>query len=878
VYRAHDGKLGRDVALKVLPAAFAQNAERLARFEREARLLASLNHSGIASIYGIEESADERFLILELVPGETIAERLARGPLSFRAVLDVGRQIAEAMAAAHERGVIHRDLKPANIVLTPEGKAKILDFGLAKALEGERAPADLSQSPTVSHAGTREGLILGTAPYMSPEQARGEELDKRTDIWSFGCVLYELLTARRAFPGATVPDTIAAILEREPDWAALPETTPAMVRSLLRRCLQKDKTRRLHDIGDARLEIEEAQVGLSSGVGVPAAPAQGRRTAWLWIGLLTAAAAGLVAWLVLRATPSATPSVKRLAFAPPPHVALAGTESSSQHLVLSPQGDRVAFMGWSSDKRLGLYVQAINDIEAHAIPDTERGYNPFFSPDGGWLGFERKAQLQKVRLDGGTPVTIADIPQEGSLRGASWGPDGTIIFTPGAFEGLWRVHADGGTPRSVTTPNADEGETGHRWPQILPGGRDVLFTIHPGIGRHSREARIGMLSLETGRWQVVAQGTGYARYSPTGHLVYARLGTLFAVPFDLTRRGVAGSGVQVLDDVQMDVGATYYADFDISTSGSLVYVPGSPRPIERTLLWVDREGRTQPVTRVRRDYWAPRLSSDGQRLAATFGTDAETTDLWVLDLSRDAWTRLTSDPAQSAGSGEWSPDGRWLAFGTGQRLFRMPSDGSAPAQPLSGHFNNVIPNAWTPDGRTLVFTDQGSKTVWDIGVLTIDGGEPHFLLSTPANECCAALSPDGRFMAYVSTESGDYAVYVRQFPGLGGATRISTESGTQPRWSRNGRELFYRTLGDRPKLMSVAVETRGVFRAGLARPVFDDTFGNRDANNPAQYDVSLDGQRFLFIEEPPAAPAPTRIVLIPDWASELKAKLRAAQR
>lgn len=879
VYRARDTRLGREVALKLLPDELAHNPEKRRRFEREARSLAAFHHAGIVTLYGFQEADGILCLVMELVEGPTLADRLKRGPLRLPEALRLAAQMAEALEAAHERGILHRDLKPSNIKITLEGHAKLIDFGLAKGVEPSEPDRLQSEKSTASEDPTAFGAVVGTAPYMSPEQARGEALDHRTDVWAFGCVLYEMLACRRAFPGSSKTEAVAAVLQREPDWDALPAETPPSIRRLLKRALEKNRTHRLHDIGDARLEIEEALVDLSSGVtAAAAAPAvRRRRTALLWtVGLLSAAVLiGLAVSLLLRASAPIPPTVTRLTFAPPQGVKLIGTisvgGSSFQHLALSPQGDRAAFVGNAEGKGRQLYLQAINDIEAHVIPNTEGAHSPFFSPEGRWLGYQQGKQLKKVSLDGGAALTIADIPQEGSLRGASWGEAGTIVFAPGPYEGLWRVPADGGKPQMITTPDRSKDE-GHRWPQILPGGRDVLFTITAG----SSSTRIGLLSLETGRWWVLLEKTGFARYSPTGHVIFARLGTLYAEPFDLSRHAVSGPAVPVLDDVQMALYGHTYADFDISPSGALLYVPGFPRPVERSLLWVDRQGRSSAATDGRQPYDFARLSPDGRQVAVTILSDPETANQWVFDLERRSRTLV----AEKAGYAIWSPDGQWLAaVNAKDELVKIRSDGNFPSKVLSEPLGFVNPDAWSPDGRTLVLSQQLKDALLDIETLPAEGGKPGILLATPNIECCSALSPDGRFLAYMSKESGSYEIYVSPFPGpVDKRYRISAEGGFQPLFSRDGRELFYRVLGDRPKLMSVSIETREAFHASTPRPLFDDMFAGRTPISSAQYDISPDGRRFLFLEEPPAAPGPTRLVLMPDWARELRTKLRATHR
>ncbi len=880
VYRARDARLGRDVALKTLPEGFTRDPERRRRFEREARLLASLNHPNIAVLHGLEETGEILCLVMELVEGATLRERLANGPLRVSEALAVARQIAEGLEAAHERGVLHRDLKPGNVMVTPEGRVKLLDFGLAKAFGAEESEAAVSARPTAMADTTEAGVTLGTAPYMSPEQARGEALDRRTDVWAFGCVLYEMLSGRRAFPGPTYAEAVAAVLDREPDWKVLPPATPPSLRRLLRRTLEKERAGRLHDIGDARLEIEEAQLESTSGAGAATAALPRRRQRWLWVGgvLAAAAAVGFAVALALRSAPEAASDVRRLTLVPPAGVTPMSSVTSLQHLAVSPDGRRVAFVGRDAARAVKLYIQTIDDIEAQPVPGTEEAWTPFFSPDGRWLAFSQGGQLRKLRLDRDEgAVAIAAIPKRGSVRGASWGPDGTIVFSPGHLEGLWRVNAEGGEPRRLTTPDADEAWSSHRWPQVLPDGRHVIFTVWGGVGNWRRN-QIGLLSLETAEWRVLLEGAGYARYSPTGHLVYGRLGALFAAPFDPARSETAGTAVSVLDDVQMDVYSHYYAAFDISASGSLAFVPGFPQPVVRSLLWVDREGRARPLSGARRVSYEPRLSPDGRQLVAQIESEAAVIDLWRFDVERDSWGRLTFDGSDTLEAAAlWSPDGRALIFAAEGTFLRVAADGSAPAEPLSEPLGNAYPAAWSPDGRALVFEVQRRDTMWDIGVLDLATRETRWLLSAEYTECGPDLSPDGRFMAYTSNESGRYEIYVRRFDGPGAEKHlVSTDGGMQARWSRDGRELFYRGLGDRPKLMAVAVEPGGSFRASVPRPLFDDRFAERTSWLRAEYDVAPDGRSFVFVEEPPEAAGPTRLVLVRDWASELRAKLRAA--
>ena len=598
VCRAHDHKLGRDVALKVLPEVFSQDSERLARLEREARMLASLNHPHIGAIHTLEESDGVRFLVLELVPGETLAERLKAGPLEVAEALRVCAQIAEALEAAHERGVIHRDLKPANVKVTPEGQVKVLDFGLAKA---QPAGADLSKAGTVSAAGTETGVILGTVGYMSPDQARGRAVDKRADIWAFGCVLYELLTGQRAFAGATASDTIAAILEREPDWQALPQTTPASIQALLRRCLRKDSKRRHHDMADARIEIEEAlseppQALAAAELAIgEAQPAPWRRAIpWMLAGLL-AVMLGVALWSPWRASPPAQRPVSRVVINLPQGQTF---WELSPDLGISPDGTQIAYNARTGSSRQQLYVRRLNELESKPISGTAGAYHGSFSPDGKWLAFGGlDGLLKKVSVSGGALQTLCNYREiTAGYLGLSWTPNGDGLIFAGNY-GLFRISAAGGTPE-VLASVVEGVERYHAWPQVLPGGKSVLFTVGQTSG-----SSVGLLSLEAGERRTLIGRGGHARYVPTGHLVYGWAGKLLAAPFDLDQRQLTGPPAVVLEGIAMyGYGET---PFSVSESGSLVYIPAGVGGSERTLVRVDRRGAVEPLALPPRRYDAP---------------------------------------------------------------------------------------------------------------------------------------------------------------------------------------------------------------------------------------------------------------------------------
>jgi serine/threonine-protein kinase len=845
VYRARDTTLGRDVALKLLPEFVAADREKIARLEREARLLASLSHPNIATLHGLEESNGLKYLVMELVPGETLAERISRGPLRIEECLGIFRQIAEGLEAAHEKGIVHRDLKPANVIVTSEGRVKVLDFGLAKAVAEEAPSSDLSKSPTLTREGTEQGVILGTASYMSPEQARGKTLDRRTDIWSFGCVFYEALTGTKAFSGETVSDILAAILEREPDWTALPARTPVKIRELLRWCLQKDPHRRLRDIGDARIEIDEPSA-------TPVTVPRHRYVPWIVAALVS----GIAVWSFLRPEVEPERAVSRFTVNVPPEQAL--TWANDPSVALSPDGKRLVYVG-SSGNEQRLYVRSLDQLEARPIPGTEGAMTAFFSPDGEWVGFYEAGKLEKVRLDGGLPIILCDAPNPG---GASWGPRDTILFSPGGVEGLSRVSASGGSSSVVSTPDPSQGEFAHLWPDILPNGKTALFTILTGTGI----PRIGLLSLETGEYRVLLEGGSFARYVPTGHLAYVSEGVLLAAPFDLERLEVTGKPVPILEGVWTHP-TNGTAHFALSLDGTLAYVPGVAA--ERTLVWVDRVGAVRPITEDRRPYLSPRLSPDGQRLAVTIEDH-----IWVYDMVRDALSRVTFGPNQEYFP-IWTPDGSHLTYGSGDpfNIFWQPVDGSGEAERLTTSENTQLPTSWSPDGKILVYSELMPTGQYDIGLVTLEGQrKTHTFLQTPFNEAGGVFSLDGRFLAYTSNESGRFEIYVRPFPGPGSKWQISSDGGVQPVWARSGREMFYRN-GD--KMMAVTIETEPGFRAGKPTLLFEGPFLYPDLR-AAQYDIASDGQNFVMIQELESGPTQIHIVL--NWFEELKARVPSAKR
>jgi eukaryotic-like serine/threonine-protein kinase len=866
VYRATDTQLGRDVALKVLPEGFARDSERMARFKREAQLLASLNHPGIATVYGLEESGDVRAIAMELVDGPTIAERLGSEPIPLEDALPIARQIAEALEAAHERGIIHRDLKPANVKVTLDGKVKVLDFGLAKALIDASGTSNIAASPTISELASRTGVILGTAGYMSPEQARGKPLDRRTDVWSFGCLLYEMLTGKITFGGDTVSDTIARILEREPDWHALPEKTPQGVRRLLRRCLQKDPQRRLHDIADARLEIEETLASPASGLPEAAPPGPESQPGWwrntmLWMSIILGAAGlSFGIWTLEHTPPSAHGPLIHFSVTLPPNEQLGGLDFPS--VVLSPKGTHLAYIV-SRGGTSRLFLHRMDNLQDEPISGSERALGPFFSPDGQWLGFFADGKLMKTSIGGGAPAVLCEAPIG---FGAVWGADNTITYAPTGGSGLMQVSAAGGTPREVTKLNAEKGEFSHRWPDLLPGGRTLLFTVS-STGSWD-DAQIVAQSLETGERHLLVAGGTFPHYLPTGHLVYARGGSLMAVPFDISSQKVNGPPAVVLPKVWESIEGA--AQFSFSPLGHIVYVAGGLPGREHTLVWVDRNKVIEPLAAPEHNYSEPRLSPDGRRLAVTITQNSD--NIWIYAIPTGSLTQLTFEGKNAMPV--WTRDGTRLAFASNKtgalNLFWKPADGSGTDERLTTSGQPQAPFSWSPGSRSIIFVEQSPTTGRDIWMLTLDGGlKSTPILQSPSNETGPALSPDGRWLAFVSDESGHNEVYV--IPLMGGQLKrqVSMDGGTEPLWSHDGGEIFYRTGN---KMMVSRTRTIPDFQAGPAQLLFEGAYDKGRESRPA-YDVAADGRRFLMVRTNDGESAPTGLEIILEWFDELKRRV-----
>jgi serine/threonine-protein kinase len=803
VYRAQDTKLKRDVAIKVLPEQFAQDPDRLARFRREAQLLASLNHPNIATIHGLEESGSQPCLVMEFVPGETLRDRIVReGPVPMDEALGIASQICEALEHAHEKSVIHRDLKPANVKLTPEGKVKVLDFGLAKAFAGDGssssqqgyyadsnsptvAPPPRQASPALLSSPTLPGVILGTAAYMSPEQARGKAVDRRTDIWALGCVLYELLTGKQVFTGEDVTEILASVVKSEPDWSLLPADTPHGIRTLLRRCLHKDKRQRIPDAAAVRIGIEDAMAAPQDSVSAQVAPVSTRKLPWA-VAAAVVIVAAVTAFGWWRATRPVERPLVRLDVDLGPGVSLGSLFGTNA--ILSPDGTRLVYVSQGR-----LFSRRLDQPNATELTGTQGAFAPFFSPDGQWVAFFTLAKLHKISVEGGSPIALSDAS---NARGGSWGEDGNIIATLLNVGGLSLIPSVGGPPTPVSELQNEEYT--HRWPQILPGGKAVLFTVHSAAAGFDG-ANIEVMSLADYSRKTLVHGGTFGRYLPSGHLVYVNRGTLFAVPFDVERLEVRGTPAPVLDQVGYNAGDGS-AQLDFSQTGTLIYSSGGAGGLV-TVAWLDGGGKAQPLLAKPDIYGRPSLSPDGQRLAIEI-TEGSGTDIWIYDWQRDTMTRLTF--TGNANRPLWSPDGTYIAFrvvGEGMSVTR--SDGSGKPQFLTQSKSGQWPWSFTPDAKRLAFMEQStSGTAYDLWTVPLESaglraGKPEVYLQTPADERYPSLSPDGRWMAYVSSESGTPQVYVRAYPDRGGKWQISNDGGAYPMWPRSGRELFFETLDNR---------------------------------------------------------------------------------
>jgi len=865
VYLAHDTKLGRRVAIKSLPLELMRDAHMRSRLKREAKLLASLDHPNIATIHDIMEQAESGgYLILEYIEGDTLAERIAHRPLDLREILSIAQQIAEAVAAAHEHGVTHRDLKPGNIKITAEGKVKVLDFGLAKAVAGEAA----DQESTI----TEPGRVMGTPAYMSPEQARGKPTDKRCDIWSFGCVLYEMLTGKVPFQGETVSDTLACILEREPNWLALPQAVPMNIQVLLHRCLQKDPHRRLQDMGDVAIEISET-VSLARVPPTVSGPAAGKPRSALWrLGVacsLTGLIVGLIAASVfLRRSAAPSPSeqapvrAQRFIIRLPESQVLALARSSPlglarPALALSPDGSSLVYVADVGDTTQ-LFLRLMNQLEVRPIPGTQGAFTPFFSPDGQSVGFFSKDKLKIVSLLGGEPVILCDARNP---KGGSWGADGMIYFAENEGRHLSRVPTAGGKTEHLLARGEPAGGATPRYsyayPALLPGGKHMLLCSPTSAM---------LFSLETRAIKTVVKGGRHARYIPTGHLVYVRAGCIEAAPFSLRTLQVTGPSVPIIERVMSD-STQGTAQFTFSGDGLLVYVPGGDTA-KCTPAWVDRQGNVEPLPMPAQIYGTFRLSPDGKQLAVEVYSGPQR-NVYIYNTARGTGARLTSEGNNYYPI--WTPDGRRVVFsrhreGEGQmHLVSAPADGSSQPEVLYSSQYGMYPCSLSSDGKLLAFSGTHLTAGSDIWVLPLEGiREPELIIGTESHEWAAAFSPDSRWISYVSDKDGKYQVYVQPYPAMDKAWQISDDFGEEPVWSADGKELFYRS-GDR--WMVVSISTEPEFAAGTPRVLFEGLYFNAPG---VSYDVAPDGQHFLVLQPEYDSSQVREIHVVTNWFEELK--------
>jgi serine/threonine protein kinase/Tol biopolymer transport system component len=860
VYQATDTKLGRSVAIKLLPEAFARDAERVARFRREARVLASLNHSNIAAIYGFEESGGRSFLVMEFVPGETLAERIKRGPIPVEDALGIASQITDALEHAHEKTITHRDLKPANVKITPEGKVKVLDFGLAKAYAPDPADVNLSNSPTLSAMATQKGVILGTAAYMSPEQAKGREADRRADIFAFGAVLYEMLTGRPAFHGEDVAEILARVLEREPDWTLLPPDVPPSISKLLRVCLQKDLKKRRQTAADVRIDIEQALLdpaprddirALPAVVTAPVATGSKRRgrLAWAVAGILFVVSAFLA--VIHFREPAPDDRSIRFVVLPPENATFTTTPPA-----ISPDGRRLAFTA-SGEGRTQLWVRSLDTVAAQPLPGTDGALLPFWSPDSRFIAFFADGKLKKVDASGGPPQTLSDAPVG---RGGAWNRDGVIIFSPDATGPIHRVSSSGGMSTPVTamdSPGNSSREISHRGASFLPDGVHFFFLVQGGD-----KPGIHVGSLETKDKTLLLRSAFAGAYSPPGYLLFVQEFSLMAQRFDIKNFQLSGEAFPIAESVGYIVASI--ANFSVSDNGVLAYL-GGPGGETRELAWFDRAGKLleqigPPIPGLR----DVALSPDEKRAAVV-----REGDIWVVDLVRGVPSRLTFNPV-AEDRPLWSPDGTKIAFESDREgarvIYQKASSGAGNEEMVLKSSAVKEPTDWSRDGRFILYENVDPKNGPDLWVLPLFGDKkPQPFLQTPFSETIARFSPDGKWIAYQSNESGRGEVFVQSFPPSGGKWQVSTSGGFSPRWRGDGKELFY-AASDR-SIMSVEVKAGSTFEVGSTKALFAAPLEAANVEN--RYEVSADGQRFLFNTlSGDAASMPITVVV--NWPAAVK--------
>jgi len=873
VWRAEDTKLGREVALKILPEAFAQDPDRMARFEREARVLASLNHPNIATLYGLDSvsgtGADTDagsdlnsklktqnsklpanagatvFLAMELVEGEDLSERISRGPVPIEEAMQIALQVAEALEAAHEQGIVHRDLKPANIKLRRDGTVKVLDFGLAKAWEDDGGDPGLSLSPTMTARATAAGVILGTAAYMSPEQARGLPVDRRADIWAFGVVLWEMLTGRKLFEGQTVSDVLASVLKEAPDLEELPSATPVHVRRLIRRCLDKDPRRRLRDIGEARVALDGADEEP-----MPIAPAEGggrtapwrRRLPWMAFAAATLASMVLGLFLLLRQKPEQP--VVRFEVPPPAggHFHLAPDDPGP--VVVSPDGSMIAFTARDADGVVRLWVRELDEFDEHPLPGSDDAQYPFWSPDSTKIGFFSNGKLRVVEAVGGPPLTLCDA-FEG--KGGSWSRKGVVLFSPSYNTPLFQVPEVGGEPTQVTELNSERNDNSHRHPRFLPDGNHFLYMARSAMG--SSEGQVAMIgALDGSVDRMLLRAPTNVEYA-SGHLLYIRGRTLMARPFDAAKLEFTGTAFPIAENVTVLQPGTVVGVYSASQNGVLAYQSGVGGSGDYRLVWWDREGNEIATVGEPGSFDEVHILPDGeQAVVAREDLTTGTGDLWLVDLHRDLFTRFTFEPGYEWGVSP-TPDGKAVFFSSQREgryvLVRQEVGGASAGKVVYESDSEMYPSSVSPDGTSLCFYKGGDTTGYDIWILPIEGDrEATPFIRTEFTEALGMFSPDGRWLAYVSDESGSPEIYVTAYPDHGRKWQISTNGGQAMRWDRDGSAIIYHAPDG--TLVRVQVEERdGGLLIGEAEPLFD-THTQPSLTN--YWDISPDGQRILGME------------------------------